>query len=213
VAPGVVGNDVVDLGDPANAGAHRRARLVARVCGGPEREAIARSCDPTALFWSFFAAKEAAFKLASKLGARPVFAHRRFEVDASLSSVSHDGRAFRLAVDRDSDRLHVVAWVGGERPLAVVAEVDPTGDAGLAVRRLVVTTLARRLGCSPSTLAIVRDPEPAAWDDLGPPRLLRGGLPMVGDLSLSHDGRFVAFAASLSRRPATSPGAGAGAGR
>ena len=28
-------------------------------------------------------------------------------------------------------------------------------------------------------LAVVRDPAPDAWDDLGPPRLLRCGLPVA----------------------------------
>jgi hypothetical protein len=70
-------------------------------------------------------------------------------------------------------------------------------DLGIAARRLLSTSLARHLGCSPAMLAVVRDPEPDAWDDLGPPRLLWYGVPLPTDVSLSHDGRFVAFAACL----------------
>ena len=191
----LAGNDVVDLGDPANAGAHERARFVARVCGDAERAAIAASSDKGALLWAFFAAKEAAFKLACKLGPRPVFAHRSFVVAPSLTSVRHEGRLFNLWVERDGDRLHAVAWTLGERPLAVAAQVDPAEDAGTAVRRLVAVSLGRRFASSPAMLAIVRDPAPEAWDDLGPPRLLRCGLPLDLDVSLSHDGRFAAFTA------------------
>jgi phosphopantetheinyl transferase (holo-ACP synthase) len=197
MAPWLAGNDVVDIGDPANAGAHERPRWLARVCAEEERRALAVSREPGALLWSFFAAKEAAFKLACKLGPRPVFAHRRFVVARTLASVRHEGRAFRLWVERVGERVHAVAWTGGDRPLAIVAKVDPAGDMSAAARRLLAASLGRRLRCSPAMLAVVRDAEPESWDDLGPPRLLRCGLPVETDVSLSHDGRFVAFAACL----------------
>jgi len=202
----LAGNDVVDLGDPANEGAHRRARFVARVCGERERAALATTDDPAGLLWSFFAAKEAAFKVASKLGPRPVFAHQRFLVDPSLTSVQHGDDVFRLSVEREGDRVHAVAWTCGEPPLAVAASVSAGDDLGIAARRLLVTSLARSFRCSPAMLAIVRDYAPDAWDNLGPPRLLRYGTPVDVDVSLSHDGRFVAFAACLATAaPARAP--------
>ncbi len=197
MAPWLAGNDVVDIGDRANAGAHERPRFVARVFDGEERRAIAASDEPAVLLWCFFAAKEAAFKLACKLGPRPVFAHRRFAVASTLAWVHHDGRAFPLWVDRVGDRVHAIAWTGGVRPFGAVSEVGPSEDPGAAARRLLATSVGRRLRCSPATLTVVRDADPAAWDDLGPPRLLREGAPVETDVSLSHDGRFVAFAACL----------------
>ena len=199
----LAGNDVVDLGDPANAGAHARGRFVARVCAEEEQAALAASPDPSALLWAFFAAKEAAFKLACKLGPRPVFSHRKFVVDRALTSVRHEAHAFHLWVEREGDRLHAVAWTCGERPLAVATEIDAALDPGVAVRRLVAVSLARRFGSSAAMLAIVRDPAPDAWDDLGPPRLLRCGIPLDVDVSLSHDGRFAAFAACVGGEGAT----------
>jgi phosphopantetheinyl transferase (holo-ACP synthase) len=201
VALRLAGNDVVDLGDPANAGAHGRARFVARICGEEERTALTTAGDPEALLWSFFAAKEAAFKLVCKLGPRPVFAHRRFAVDRSLTFVRYGAEVFPLSVEREGDRVHAVAWTGGERPIAIAASIDPSVDPSIAVRRLVAVSLARRFGSSPAMLAIVRDPSPEAWDDLGPPRLLRCGLPLDIDVSLSHDGRFAAFAACITPEP------------
>jgi phosphopantetheinyl transferase (holo-ACP synthase) len=191
------GNDVVDLGDPANVGADQRSRFISRVLADAEREAVRVSGDPTALLWTFVAAKEAAFKLACKLGPRPVFAHRSFVVDPLLSWVRHGGRRFHLWVDRAGDRVHAVVSTDESPPFAVAASIDPTQDPGIAARRLLSTSLARHLHCSAAMLAVVRDAEPAAWDDLGPPRLLRYGLPLATDVSLSHDGRFVAFAACL----------------
>jgi phosphopantetheinyl transferase (holo-ACP synthase) len=201
VALRLAGNDVVDLGDPANAGAHERARFIARVCGDEERAALAVAGDPGGLLWAFFAAKEAAFKLVCKVGSRPVFAHRHFTVDPSLAFVRYGAQSFPLSVERDGDRLHAVTWTGGERPIAVAAPIDPRADPSIAVRRLVAVSLARRFGSSPAMLAIVRDPAPEAWDDLGPPRLLRCGVPLDIDVSLSHDGRFAAFAACIGAEP------------
>jgi phosphopantetheinyl transferase (holo-ACP synthase) len=196
VVSGIVGNDIIDLGDVGNAGAHARPRLVSRVCCDAERERVMVSSDPLTLFWSLFAAKEAAFKLTCKVGVRPVFAHRLFVVDASLTSVSHDGRTFHLRIERVGDRLHAVAWTGGEPPIALATEADAAIAPGIAVRHLATTSLANLLGCTSGALTIAREPEPLAWDDLGPPRLLLAGLPLDLDLSLSHDGRFVGFAAS-----------------
>jgi hypothetical protein len=191
----LAGNDVVDLGDPANASPH--ARFVERVFAESERAAIAGSRDPSLLTWSFFAAKEAAFKVACKMGPRPVFAHRRFVVDPSLGSVRFADLTLRLRIEREQDCLHALAWTEGECPFGIATAVDRGHDLGIAARRLVATSLARRLRCSPAMLAIVRDPAPEAWDSLGPPRLLRYGVPVPFDVSLSHDGRFVAFAACL----------------
>jgi hypothetical protein len=43
---------------------------------------------------------------------------------------------------------------------------------------------------------VVRDPVPGAWDGFGPPRVEHRGQLMAGtDVSLSHDGPFVAVAA------------------
>jgi phosphopantetheinyl transferase (holo-ACP synthase) len=197
----LAGNDVVDLGDPANAGAHERARFIARICGSEERTALAAAADPGGLLWSFFAAKEAAFKLVCKLGPRPVFAHRHFAVDPALRFVRYGTEMFALSVEREGDRIHAVAWTGGERPLAIAGPIEPSADPSIAVRRLVAISLARRFGSSPAMLAIVRDPSPEAWDDLGPPRLLRCGVPLDIDVSLSHDGRFAAFAACITSEP------------
>ncbi len=200
-----MGNDVVDLGDPWNARAHERSRLVGRICREEERSAVERSRDPAALLWSFFAAKEAAFKLACKLGpreagegphrpTRPTFAHRLFEVEPELGFVRWEGRVFSLGVEREGELVHAVVWVGERIPFAGVAEVRAGADLGVEARGLLARSLAPRLGCSPSVLTVVREGDPASWDDLGPPRLLCAGTPVDLDVSLSHDGRFVAFA-------------------
>lgn len=186
----LVGNDVVDLDDVAPASVRLRERFVARVCAPSERELLARSSDPQ-LLWCLFAAKEAAFKVASKLGEVPVFAHRRFVVADDLRSVTwlrnrpKDERlTFSLRLEVDGRCIHAVAWLGAVEPVTVRAFTGARDDG----RRALLDATGGD--------EIARAPRPESWDDLGPPRVLRAGAPLPIDVSLSHDGRFTAFAVS-----------------
>jgi len=79
--PAVVGNDIVDLQDPRTAGKHHDARFLARVLHDIERAVLERADDAATALWAFWAAKESAYKVASKLrGDPPVFAHAAFSV-------------------------------------------------------------------------------------------------------------------------------------
>ena len=103
-----VGNDVVDLEDPAIAATHLRERFVARVCAGPERDALSRAANPKLRFWTLFAAKEAAYKVVCKLGPRPLFAHRKFVVADDLSRVEHEGASLKLRVETGEGWVHAL---------------------------------------------------------------------------------------------------------
>ena len=76
----LLGNDIVDLGDPDNAASFVRPGYVERVCTPPERRAVVSAVEPARMFWSLFAAKESAHKLLVKLGEDPGFSPRRIEV-------------------------------------------------------------------------------------------------------------------------------------
>jgi len=76
-----VGNDVVDLTAPRAAGRAADDRFLERVFTSPERAVIRAAADPDLELWHAWAAKEAAYKVVSKLlPAPPLFAHRAFEV-------------------------------------------------------------------------------------------------------------------------------------
>lgn len=196
-----VGDDVVDLDDPDNVRSASRARFVARVCGDVEREALAGAPEPAALLWSFFAAKEAAYKVACKLGPPPVLAHRAFTVDPALTWVRAGDRVLLLRVERGPGWVHAVAWSGEGAPDASVGALAG-GSPSDAARAL----LCARVG-GPG-LEVVRPATPGSWDGRGPPVLMRDGRPAGLDVSLSHDGRFVACAhapASSRLMPTTFP--------
>jgi phosphopantetheinyl transferase (holo-ACP synthase) len=232
----VIGNDVVDLTDPAIARHHENGRFVARVCGEEERARVVTARD----LWSLFAAKEAAYKALVKVGGSPGFGHRALRIAPGLDSVSWQGWRLELEVTAEVDHVHAVAWMGGPRPIVRVerttrgsagssearvrtrnqgasagssearvrtrnqgasagssearvrtTDQDESDDARAVLRELVATAI----GCRPAELAIVRDPSPGSWDGYGPPRVVRAGAPVEVDVSLSHDGGFVAAAA------------------
>lgn len=183
-----VGNDVVDLDDPAIADSHLRPRFLARVCAPSERAMIAAAVEPKVLLWSLFAAKEAAFKVVVKLGPRPVFAHRAFVVSPDLRSVRYGERVVPVWIDVQGACVHAVASTGATAPLSGVATLPDGADPGVEARRLLLSKIGGG--------EVVRDPAPGSWDGYGPPRLVRDGVTVDRDISLSHDGRFVAFAAA-----------------
>jgi phosphopantetheine--protein transferase-like protein len=192
MTPIVVGNDVVDL----QRSAIPSERFVERVFNELERSLIAAAGDRAAMLWSFFAAKEAGYKVVSKIRPGIAFAHRRFEVGPGLDALTYDDVTLRLWIDRTSDRVHAVACTHDGAPFAAASTVPRGADPGVAARDLLKTAVAARIGCSAGDLAIVRDKVDGSWDGFGPPRLFRGGRPIGADVSLSHDGGFVAFAAA-----------------
>jgi phosphopantetheinyl transferase (holo-ACP synthase) len=90
----VLGNDVVDLEEPRSVGKANDERFVARVLTDGERAGLERADDRDLELWSLWAAKEAAFKVVSKLrGTPPVFRHATFETawDSATKSSSPEG--------------------------------------------------------------------------------------------------------------------------
>jgi 4'-phosphopantetheinyl transferase EntD len=190
-----VGDDVVDLGDPQIAEHHLRARFVERVCS---REEASRARGDKRALWSLFAAKEAAYKVLVKLGHHVGFAHRDLVVAEGWRSVAFRDVRLDLRVEGDDEHVHAVAWIDAA-PVTAVRRAQ--GDHSRAARALAAEVLARAGFCG--DLEIVRDPVVGAWDGYGPPRVVsRAGAPIDADVSLSHDGRFVACAVSGSPRRA-----------
>lgn len=190
-----VGNDVVDLEEPDNARAVRRDRFRDRICAPSERDALAGAGDPAVRLWCLFAAKEAAYKVLVKLGRDPGFAHRRLVVSDAMDEVRFEDVVLHLHVDVDHARglVHAVASTHPERPECAVRSVDAGADESRECRRLLSETFAPLLGCAASDLRIERAQRPGTWDGYGPPVLLRAGCAVPDlDVSLSHDGRFVA---------------------
>jgi phosphopantetheinyl transferase (holo-ACP synthase) len=239
----MIGNDVVDLGDPDTQPGATHPRFDARVFTATELEAIQTSPVPNRMRWLLWAAKESAFKAFRKQDPSLVFSPAHLVVARCLDDESHpvatvhndegtsplvipakagiqaqdprpcldagvrrhDGSTARsfcahgmvchgrwrisFGAVETAGAVHVIAQTDTDGEVVVIAETAQV-DAecpSVAVRRLAIAALAPRLGIDPDELTIERDGRV--------PQLWLRGRPARVDLSLSHHGRFVAFAA------------------
>lgn len=112
---GYVGVDVVDLTADRLRDRGLSRRFLDRVFTDAERARIEAADDAVSETWSLWAAKEAAFKVVSKLlGTPPVFEHRAFEVTDAPGTLPSEVRYkdVRVALTARVDSEHVVvhAW-------------------------------------------------------------------------------------------------------
>ncbi len=203
--PGV-GNDVVDLKDPENIGKSRDDRFLGRVFTAGERELIASAPFPDTLLWSLWAAKEAAYKAVSSADPTVCSIPRRYRVvleaeDATRKIVRLAGKVITprgelvLEVAVSADWVHALA-AGAEEALKRLCRRVKRLEGGKGVvnpsafvRGALLREIACRLDCPVGDLSVVKNP-----DGLGAPRVLFRGELLAAEISLSHDGRFAAFA-------------------
>ncbi len=213
--PVVVGNDVMDLADPRCIGRSKDRRFLERVFAPSERDHIARSQDPDRTLWLTWAAKEAAYKVVTKLrGEPPVFEHPAFEVTEHASDSGHvkyDGLCIPFLDYSESraEHVHVLAW-SGEPPSDLRAsvawlpqEMAPRerfsdrelpalySEASAWVRLLARDHVAHLVGVDSGALEIICAEGRIARS---PPQLWVQGRRSELDISLSHHGRFLAWA-------------------
>jgi len=134
----VVGNDVVDLEDSRALDKHTDARFLGRVLGTAERARMEAAAYPRTELWALWAAKEAAYKVVSKLRAEPpVFAHAAFLVEWTDvlrerwgGSVTYDSVRIPVRVERQDSILHAVAIAGADLAAAVLGAEPLAGPPG-----------------------------------------------------------------------------------
>jgi phosphopantetheinyl transferase (holo-ACP synthase) len=199
----MIGDDIVDLGDPETRAGAEHPGFDARVFAPSELAALARSRDRRTLRWILWSAKEATYKAAKRRAPGTVFSPRRFVVTftgRTTGRVAHGADRYDLTLDVDAERVHAIARVPG-RPGVLLAAVGVAGaggaatppEASAAVRALAAERVARALGLAPASLAVERDGRL--------PRLAHGSRTISAELSLSHHGRFVSFACLLDLIP------------
>jgi phosphopantetheine--protein transferase-like protein len=218
-----IGNDVVDLAEPGVAGKERDRRFMDRVFTPEERARILEAAAPTIALWKTWAAKETAFKIASKIREKVVFVHRAFEVEP-VAALPHDFSArvrfedldIRVRWETALDYIHCIGQLArpaaidpaaaGRSPRRVVADIVHQGQSlggtlTSAERASVHSTASARARLVARRLMERWELQGAEvlrlWREWGwsPPVVARGGQPVTGfDISLSHDGRFVAAA-------------------
>ncbi|MBI5505350.1 MAG: 4-phosphopantetheinyl transferase family protein [Deltaproteobacteria bacterium] len=200
----MIGNDVVDLGDAECLPGACHPRFDARVFCPSELALLSGSTEPDRTRWVLWAAKESAYKAARRLDPRTVFSPPRFVVELhgyDSATVTAGGRYFSVDLVATCDYVHAVAYTGGASAahsciavarLSVNARGQGPDRPSAAARKIALETLTRVLRVAPAELTICCDGR-----DRRIPALCLGANRGLTALSLSHHGRFVAFACAL----------------
>ena len=237
-----VGVDVVDLRHPRCADKATDERFTSRILNDVEQGALAVASDPNATLWRLWAAKEAAYKVVSKVrGKPPAFMHAAFRVDPpgtfskdDFGRVRWEDISMVIHWHQVPGRIVALAWNGlildqsVEWSWGAVDELDPEPGAPIEailarlterergpvhsrssalVRLAARSALASGLGVEERRLEVVCGEGPKGRM---PPEALLDGQAAPADVSLSHHGKWLAWAIRLvePRGPARSRPAG-----
>ena len=234
-----VGIDVVDLAHARCVGKHEDARFLRRVLSEAELEDVSVSGEPARKLWQLWAAKEAAFKVASKVRPKvPAFVHAAFRVAADgpgpgrgFGRVSWEELSLPVHWHQQGDRVAALAWNGATADAAVewgwgaASDLDPDPHAPLdallvrftarerrpvhsrpsaLVRLAARAALATALDVAEARVEVVCKEGPTGRI---PPEALLDGHAAPADVSLSHHGRWLAWAVRLAGPQAREGGA------
>jgi phosphopantetheinyl transferase (holo-ACP synthase) len=200
-----IGNDIVDLGDPETQPDAIHGRWDSRVFTEDEQRAVDGSSSPHRVRWRLWAAKESAYKAASKLHPGVAFHPSRFAVellDSVTAAVHHEVGRFRVLIAETEERVHAVAMPeGGTLSGSMLGMLTRAGEsaregldgipsaarrASIEVRAMARDAIAVALRLDPADIHITTGG--------GIPTVTYRGAPLALDLSLSHHGRFLACA-------------------
>jgi hypothetical protein len=171
-----------------------------------ERE-IFHSKDPDRLLWVMWAAKEASYKVISKLHPGAHSIPRRYEVYLESDDESPEKSGFVLSpfnvvpvrVSVCNEYIHCMGISGeGKEWDSVVWKVEKMDIEGLSVpggesrlvREMLRRDLSEVLQANIGDMEILRKKGPGGFD---PPRVYVKGRESAVDISMSHDGSFMAY--------------------
>lgn len=206
----------MDCSSPAAQGKARNARFVRKVLTDAEQARLAAAQDPDRLLWAFWAAKEAAYKAASKMVPAISAAPRRYDVALDCNNsrrfcrgqVSTPEAVVCVRIFFFRHYLHCIAVAGGDAdPDALlsgqgaVRELTPAVPPAIshehqsrAVREMAVVRIGSCLGLAPEEIRFIRA---RTSRGLGPPLAYAKDRLLPVDISFSHHGRFAGYAAFL----------------
>lgn len=216
-----VGNDIVDLNHPHAKEKSKDLRFLKRVFLPDEERQILASHEPDTMLWTLWTGKEAAYKVVQKdrhnVPSTPRLYKVSFDEASELVSVP-EGKTFSGAVDTPVGTIRLrtflttehahsigifspscdalrdrVVWAV-ERVYSPEQAASADEDESFHVRNAAKRRLSRCLKIGCDLIEIRRN---RGVRGLEPPYVYLHGRPAPIDISLSHDGAFIAYAFSL----------------
>jgi hypothetical protein len=201
-----VGNDIIDLAAPQAQG--KTLRHMQKILTHDEIQAVLKSSDPHSFLWMFWAAKESAFKVLSKSFSGMSFSPKQYSV--VIDHATHRGSVISsfgsvsLLLQTNRDWIHCISTTDDSVFFNSVKSGVETTDLSLfkddcispdvesnAVRLAARKKLAECLNVAPDVIDIARAAD--HHGKLQPPTVRINGVATDIDISLSHDGRFMAY--------------------
>jgi hypothetical protein len=201
-----VGNDIVDLTNPVNVKKPQDLRYLRKILTSAEIEFVHSSGNQAAALWSLWTCKETAYKVMKKSAAGCAFLPRQWNVRLNRTAKGYDeGEVIIPEEEGIFTRLFIcdkyVHCIGADSRYLldkVVAGVDtvppPTGrksiDSSSFGRGRLLIRVAEYFHLNLTDLKVKRVKKSG---DLLPPFICLNGHEYPVDVSLSHDGNFVAY--------------------
>ncbi len=185
-----------------------------RVFTPGEQRHIAESSTPDFVLWSLWAAKETGYKAISKLYPAVSSVPRKYETELFSTAgpvpgtgvVHTPGGPVAVCFFINSDYIHCIGTTPEKDTDSIVWDACkvfhrrfPPGFESDLVRRMAGEKIANYLKKEPGTIEIVRL---KGHRGLGPPVVYAGKERTAIDISISHDGRFIAYAFQDTGHPA-----------
>ncbi|MFW6011561.1 MAG: 4'-phosphopantetheinyl transferase superfamily protein [Desulfosalsimonas sp.] len=205
-----MGNDIVDLLAGKTAGKSADPRFVGRVLTELEKKGMAGTESGDTYLWSLWAAKETAYKVLSKVypgipswpGKYEVIPDGEVSGGSCTAVVQTPRDPVRVLLFINRDYIHCIGGVPGKvRPDRIIHGVEKVASCtgvraqaraeSAAARGAAVRSIAACTALAEPDIEIMRHKENGR---LGPPIVYIRGKAAQIDLSLSHHGRFAAFA-------------------
>ncbi|MBU1194480.1 MAG: 4'-phosphopantetheinyl transferase superfamily protein [Proteobacteria bacterium] len=205
-----VGNDIVDLCTKGTIGRSKDLRFVDRILTDIEKKHVL-GCQksPDTLLWAFWAAKETAYKAMNKSFPDISSAPRRYAV--TLDNPSLKSRMFgcvktpagvvAISIFIQKTHVHCIGTTGnftalsrvifGAEKMDTKAQTQLCEQQSMQVRRFAKQKIAHCLNLDTCNMDILRS---GHKKDPGPPVIRFNNQESFMDISLSHHGRYVAFA-------------------
>jgi phosphopantetheinyl transferase (holo-ACP synthase) len=197
----------VDLREPVNAGKSRDSRFLKKILTVAEIDFIRNAENPDKALWSLWACKETAYKVIKKSCVDAAFLPRLWKVilknheaacsdgevkitDAEIVYIrlfSHPRYVHCVGADSPADLDRLVCKVEALPEKENEKRIDPS----LFARKCLARSLADFFRLNFSDIKINRIKEK---NELQPPHVYINGKKSDIDISLSHDGQFVAYA-------------------